>query len=455
MSERTLLGAVVLLTGVLLCGEARGQDPGGPETDVPSWHHAAPRPLGLDEALRVAQNASPLLESAEARVDVAHSRRREAYGGWAPSVNLGYAYSNSSTGRLDPTGQEIVNTSWSTQLTAGYNVFSGFSRVTGTRAARRRAVAAEARYEETRHRVEFEVKAAWHQAVAAGELVRAEDRRVARQESQLDSVEVQLAMGRVARPELLRAQVALNNARMALIRARSGAREADFALARTVGLDEPVTPRRDEVADPVSLELELDQLWEAALRTGPGVRGARAEAEAARSEVRVAASRYLPSLSARAELAWSDPEFPPENRSWRVVVQGNYPLFDGFSREARLDEARASSRTAEADERLTLLQLRQDVAAAYDLMVASVDAVRLADQTVELSREELEMQRERFRLGRGTLLEVQEAEAGLAQSEVDRVRAHLDYHQGRSQLEFLIGTELDALVEPGGDGGAR
>lgn len=437
--------------GPLLADAAGAQEPSGPELQAQSWHQVAPRPLALDEALRLARIGSPLLRSADAQLDQAHSRRREAYGGFVPSVNLGYAYSNSSTGRLDPTGQQIVNTSWSTQLNARYDLFSGFSRVTGLQAARRRAHAAEARYDETRHRVDFDVKSTWYQAMAAGELVQAESRRVARQESQLDSVQVLLAMGRVARPELLRAQVALNNARMALIRARSSAREADFTLARTVGLDEPVTPRPDRESEPVPLDADLDMLQEVALDAGPIMQGARATAEAARSQVRVAQSRYLPSLVLRAGWAWSNPEFPPANQSWGLVVEGSYPLFDGFGREARVQEARTGARTAQADERLAALQLRQDVAAAYDLAAAGLEAVRLAEQTVALSREELEMQRERFRLGRGTLLEVQEAEAGLAQAEVDRVQARFDYHLGVARIEYLIGRELSSLGEGSGE----
>jgi len=442
-----LLGIGLLSTARAEAQVAEGDSASFEEEVGPgSWHrHGEPRALGLDEAVRMGVHRSPVLHSAETRVDAAHGRRLEAYGSFLPSLDLGYAFSTSNTGRLDPTGQEITNTSWTTQLGGRYEVLPGLTRASGAQAARRRARAAEARYRETRHRVAFEAKVAWFEAVAAGEQVRVEERRVARQGSQVDSVEALMAAGRVARPDLLRARVALNDARMALIRARSAARDADFALARVVGADEPVTPRVEEVPEPEPLPLGLAELIRAAVGAGPAIEGARAEVEAARAEVTRSASAYLPNLALRGGLAWNSPEFPPRRRSWQIVVQGSYPLFDGLSREARLDEAQATARAAESDARLTELQLREDVAAAYDLVQTGLEAVELAEQTVELSREELEMQRERFRLGRGSILEVQEAEAGPARAEADRVRARFEYHRGRAELEYRMGRELAAL----------
>lgn len=446
------LGTAVIVMAALVMGvggvpvELHARQAAEDEVGPGSWHRGAqPREIGLDEAVSTALLRSPVLHAAETRVDAATSRRREAYGRFLPSVGLGYAYVNSSTGRLDPTGQEITNTSWSTQLTASYDVFSGFSGVTGAQAAGRRALAEEARYDEAREQARLDTKVAWFDAVAAGETVRVEASRVARQRSQLELVELQLEMGRVARTDALRAEVALNTAMMALIRARSAARAADFALSRTLGLEEPVTPRRDEVGDPVPLGVGLDELLTAAQADAPLLRGAAADLEAARAEVNRARSSYFPSLSIQGGWAWSDSEFPPSRGSWRVGVSGGVPLFNGFSRETRVDEAQASSRAAAAGQRLAELQIAEDVAAAFDLVGTALQAVQLADRTVELASEELEMQRERFRLGRGALFEVQEAEAGLAQAEADRVRARFDYHTGRAQLEYLIGMELTEL----------
>lgn len=412
-----------------------------------------PRPVSLDEAVEIALRQSPDVDEAAARVEGAESGRLGAFGSFLPRVDLGYGYSNSSTGRLDPTGQGITNTSWTAQLTASYNLFSGFSRLSRVRSARRDVRAANARFEERRYQTILDVKTSYFAAVANRELVAVQERRVERQEAQLDSVRVGLEIGQLARTDVLRSQVALNNARLELVRARSAARASNFELSRAVGAGEPIAPSPEASLDPEPLPFSRERLQTMAVAAGPSLRAARAEAEAAAAQVGVRRSAYLPDFNFSGGWAWSNEEFPPQRRSWRIFLFGSYPLFDGFRREEQLGRAEADANAARARARATELQLVADVNAAYDQAETARSSLRLAETTVELSREELEMQRERFRLGRGTILELQEAQIALEQAEADRVRARFDYQLGLARLEYLLGRDLPEGEEDGGDAG--
>lgn len=417
---------------------------GTPDTDV--------RRITLEEAIRTALLRNPDLSMAEADLDEAEADRLSAWGSFLPDVSAGYGYSKSSTGRLDPTGQQITNTSWFSELRAGYDVFSGLRRVTDLRGTRRRVSAADARLEERRFETILRVKTSFYSAIAARQLVEVERDRVRRQEAQLDSVSVQLELGRVARTDVLRSEVALNNARLALIRAESAARTATFRLAREVGLREPATPADEADLEPRPLELTREEAVTVGLRAGPSVSSARADAEAASAEAWSARSRYLPDLRVEGVWAWQAPEFPPADRSWQVFVFGRYPLFNGFQRESEVARRSARADAARAEERAAELELRAAVDSAYSMIEAALASISLAEQTVELAGEELAAQQERFRLGRGTILEVQEAQIALQQAEVDRVRARLDYQVGVAQLEYLLGEELSWGPADGSEG---
>lgn len=412
----------------------------------------APRLLTLREAIDAALRRSPDLAITEAERDGADADRLAAYGAFLPSLSFDYGYSLSSTGRLDPTGQTITNTSYTGQLTARYDIFSGFRRVADVSASRRRSEAADARHRDRRFRVVLETKTAYFEAVAARELAEVERDRVRRQEAQLDSVRVQLELGQTARTDLLRSEVALNVARLALVRAENAARTADFRLARAIGSPEPVEPSEADVLEPRPLPLDREAATAAALGAGPAVGSARAEAAAARAGVLAEKSAWLPEFSFAGGWAWSDAEFPPTNRSWRIFVFGGIPLFNGFQRENRIWQARARADAAEATARAEELRVREEVQAAYDAVEAARVSIDLAATTVALAREELAATQERFRFGRGSILEMQEAQISLRQAEADVVRARFDYQVGVATLEYLLGTELEGVAGRGSGG---
>ncbi len=442
MRRATSLVLLSLLTSLPLTAQVPEREDPSPEAAVRPIDRPEARRVGLEEAAELALLRSPTLGRAEAELDGARGERLRAYGALLPSLEVGYGYSNSSTGRLDPTGQTITNTSWSTELTARYDVLGLFRRTSNLSAARQRATAAGARYAEERYRAALDAKTAWFEAVAARELAAVEEGRVRRQEAQLDSVTVQLELGEVARTDVLRSEVALNEARLTLVRARNAVRTADLALARAIGEEGPVVPSATEVPDPRPLALSREEALARGLGTGPAVRSARAEADAAEAGLKSASSAVLPQLGFAGGWAWSASEFPPEQRSWRILLFGGIPLFNGFQRENEIWQASARADAARADARSAELRLREEVEAAFGQVEAALSAVALADKTVELSREELEANQERFRFGRGSILELQEAQVALGRAEAERVRARFDYHVGVATLEFLLGADL-------------
>lgn len=453
--RRGAASLVVALSVLALSGPASGSlaaqvptqeepvsEPAAQVTDPAVPVRPDARLVGLEEAAELALRRSPALARAEAELDGARGDRLRAYGALLPTVELGYGYSNSSTGRLDPTGQTITNTAWSTELTARYDVLGFLRRGSNLTAAREQTTAAGARHREERYRAVLDAKAAWFEAVATRQLAEVEANRVRRQEAQLDSVQVQLELGQVARTDILRSEVALNEARLALVRARNAVRTADLALARAIGEEGAVAPSSTEIPDPQPLPVSREEALASGLGAGPAVRSARAEAEAAEAAVRSARSAFMPELSFAGSWAWSATEFPPDRRSWRIFLFGGVPLFNGFQRENQIWQASARADAARADARSAELQLREEVEAAFGQVEAALAAVELSDKTVDLAREELEANQERFRFGRGSILELQEAQIALGRAEAERVRARFDYQVGVATLEYLLGTDL-------------
>jgi outer membrane protein TolC len=397
---------------------------------MPASGQEVAREVSLVEALELARTNSP-------------NGELSAWGGFLPSVSLGYSYNNSSSGRLDPTGQSITRTNYSAQLTGGIDVFRGLRRFSDLKGAKLGVEASSARYRQAEYQTVEAVKIAYYNAVARRELLRVEGDRVQRQEDQLSFVNQQLELGRATRSDVLRSQVDLNNARVALLNAENAARASTYTLAEAVGMAEPLAPEAEADLTGTDVRVDEGEIMARAMIGAPSLVSARADAAAAGMGVASARSSYLPSLRLSGGWAWSNSDFPPQNRSWSLSLSGSLPIFDGFSRENTLYRAQAQRDQAVAGERAAEIGLRKDIDAALGTITAAQASIGLADQTVELSAEDLRVTQERYRLGLATILDLQSAQITLRQAEVDLISRQFDYQIGLARLEALLGSDLN------------
>jgi len=436
--ERRVRRAAVLALAALVvgAGEVRGQEGGGWQSGVEA------RGVTLTEALELARVNAPALEQRASQLEVAKYGEMTAWGQFLPDLSLSYQYNNSSSARLDPTGQALTTSSYSAQLGAQIDLFRGGRRFSDLRGAKRGVDASTARLRETEYLTRESVKISWYNAVATRELVRVEADRVTRQVDQLGFVEQQLELGRATRSDVLRSQVDLNNAKVALLNAENGARTAQYALAEAVGVTEPLTPVTESPMEAEPVAASRDQLLDLALTASPALTAVRAQAAADEAAVSSAKAAYLPTLALSGGWAWAKEEFPPRNRSWRVALSGSLPLFDGFNRERALYQARATLDQTRTTERAEELALRKDLDQALGTIDAAAASIDLADQTVELSSEDLRVTQERYRLGLATILDLQSSQITLLGAEIDQIRRRFDYQIGLARLEALLGADL-------------
>ncbi|MEJ2547145.1 MAG: TolC family protein, partial [Gemmatimonadota bacterium] len=114
MIRERRVGRVLVLAGIGLAmgwGEVRGQEA--------AWESGTmAREVTLSEALSLARENAPALEQRLSQLEVSKYGELTAWGQFLPDLSLSYQYNNSSSGRLDPTGQTITTTSYSAQLGA-------------------------------------------------------------------------------------------------------------------------------------------------------------------------------------------------------------------------------------------------------------------------------------------------------------------------------------------------
>lgn len=118
------------------------------------------------------------------------------------------------------------------------------------------------------------------------------------------------------------------------------------------------------------------------------------------------------------------------------------PLFDGFAREQRVQEAVASSDDARFNVRARELAITADVTAAYLTLTTAAKTAALQEQNASKAKLELKFTQDRYRSGAVNLVDVTDARAAYERAESDRINAVFDYHKAFAALESAVGRPL-------------
>lgn len=314
------------------------------------------------------------------------------------------------------------------------------------------------------------------------------------------------AAGGATRLEVSQAEVTRGRAEVALLQAENLARTERLRLLQQLGVDldrDVELTSQFAVFEPA---WTVEQLLDVAMRSHPGLRAARAEESAARAGSRAAKTAYLPSLrisggwsgfvrrtgsdqflldrarnSAQNQVSNCEftnaianglngglPGYPqdcsryvltaeqeqavlaandlyPFNYSknpFSASIDISFPIFDGFTRERQLQEARVLADDAKHRRRAEELNRKADVTTNLLALQTAFRSVELEDRNAATAAEQLYLAQERYRLGAGSILELTQAQEGKARADQARLAALYTFHETLAALEAAVGVPL-------------
>ncbi len=149
-----------------------------------------------------------------------------------------------------------------------------------------------------------------------------------------------------------------------------------------------------------------------------------------------------PSQVAQTKAMYTGFPFAFQNIPRSLQATFTLPIFDGFQREQRVEQAEVDRENARYNERARDLQLTADVTSAYLTLTTSVRTVDIQDQNAGAARQALSLAEERYRVGAATFVDVTDARAAFERAENDRISAVYDYHKAFAALESAVGRPL-------------
>ena len=370
------------------------------------------QPLTLAELERMALTNNPTLVQAQALVDAADGKAKQA--GLFPNPTIGYTGDEISRGPIIRGGEHGFFIEQTIPLGGKLKL---------SRSVFEREVAqAEAILEGQRLRVLNTVRALYYQALAAARRVEMREQLTALSAEAVTVSRQLFNIGAADRPDLLEGEIEAQQADLALVSARNSQARTWQRLGLVVGDPRLVPQPLDGNIDAVPPMLNRQRALETLVRDSPELKAAKAAVERAEVALQRARKEPIPDLTMRAGLRYNRKllEPGPSPVGWEAFadVGVTIPIFNrNQGNVAAADAELARTRAEVVRLELTLRSRLADVFEQYSTTLQRVQAYRT--QIVPRAEEAHNLFLARFRetavaypqvlIAQRTLLQVTEA----------------------------------------------
>jgi TolC family type I secretion outer membrane protein len=393
----------------------------------------------LDEAIALALKSNPDMVSANADVDMASARVREAQGAALPQVTLS---GSAGTGRADLGGFFGFGKSdidpRAAQIEVRQPLFTGGALLAGIDQAKQGRDASLRLSQSARAGLTTRVAQAYGGVLSAASTHDMVQTYLTATEEVSRQAELRFKAGEIPRSELAQAQARLADGRAQLARARAFLAEARAQYHSVVG-QEP--DHLEPLPLPLVSDLDLDAAMAQAEHGNPDLAAAQAAVRAARDGVRMAEAEHLPSLALTASASTLRDQFFPGYRSDGTVVgvQGRWTLFAGGAINARIAEARAGLRKAQANQSRAESAVRQGVVTAWNEVRAAHEAELASADQLKAASAALDSLRNEVRVGQKTTLDLLNAQRDELEARAQHERAKVNAVVASYRLKAVLG----------------
>jgi len=421
-------------------GTEKGIDPG----------KAMDKLLTLEACVRIALDKNPLIRAAQEGIAAAKEGVGEAKAPYYPDLALNAGYSRWQkhgflpSGFIRPGASSLIGPTddWAAGMKARYIIFDSGERQAKLRAANAGKGLAEEEAVRVRLDIVLDVHLSYYSFVSALENQSVAREQLARAEDHLRLARERKAAGVVSKVDVVRAQVGVGDAQLALVRAENLIRIFRGNLNTSMGL--PVEFPIEVEAQPGEVkppdDTDISKAFDQAIHGRPELKAYLKRIETVRSSVEGARSAYGPKIKAEAGYGWRDKDFLPRDEEWLAGVTIDLPLFTGFARKHRLARTKADLSKEEAEMERMIQKVRQEVWTAHSKLKETYQAVKTAEIIIQDAMESHRLARERYKVGAGTITDLLDAETALARTEANLASAQWDYHIARAVFQRSTGS---------------
>ena len=445
------LSLAVLLAAPAVVAQTSGTSPVA--TNLPAW---VTRPLSLADALNTALQQNGTILKAKNDLDASYGIVVQTRAIVVPKIR--------ATGQFEAIAENSIDTpagitfpfgtdkSWGAEVRVVQSIYEGGRMLSGLRAARLTKEQAFLQYQTVVADTLLATRLAYYDVLMAAQQIVVNEASVELLSKELEDQRRRYEAGTVPRFNVLRAEVAVANARPALIRARNQYRISKNMLSNLLGYNLPreiwddIPLRLTDTLDAVSYQIDLPAAIQQALQNRTELGVLRKAEELGKEGIVNAAAGYKPSVQIFGGYGDRSSQFTSdlgvERKGWLAGAQLNWDIFDGMLTRGKVMQAKALHEKSKTDLDDTSRRIELEVRTAYSTFVEAREVLESQQKVQEEADEALRLARARADAGTGTQLDVLNAETSLTQARTTQVQALHDYAVARARLERAIGQGM-------------
>lgn len=255
----------------------------------------------------------------------------------------------------------------------------------------------------------------------------------------LQRVQKQVAAGRVLKTDQLQVEVALNRVKQQLVENNSSQQSLGAALRNSLGLTGGSSLLLTK-ADLERVDNEFNyQGNDLSCYQRQACKAVELDIKRAQVQAKSITASYLPSVNLSLLETRSDGQLFVADRDKRAMLEFSWALFSGGQRLSKKKEINALEAAQKSQLRVFQESIKLQIIQAKSAMENAESQMRLAKASLSLDTERLRLSRNRYEGGLLNIDELLDAEASLARSESDVVRAQLERLIANTKMHSATG----------------
>ena len=422
-------------------------------TNLPAW---ITRPLSLVDALNTAAQQNGTILKARNDLEASQGIVVQTRAIVVPKLRATGQFEEIDHNSIDtPQGSTFqfgTDKSWTTEIRLVQSVYEGGRMLSALRTARLTKEQALLQYRTVVADTLLAARVAYYDVLVALQQIVVNEASVELLRKELEDQQRRYDAGTVPRFNVLRAEVAVANARPALIRARNQYRISKNVLSNLLGYNLPrdiwddVPLQLTDPLDAAPYQIDLPAAIQQALQNRTELGALRKAEELGKEGIVNATAGYKPSVQIFGGYGDRSSQFTSdltvERYGWLAGAQLSWDIFDGTLTRGKVMQAKALHEKSKTDLDDTARRIELEVRTAYSTFIEAKEVLESQLKVQEEADEALRLARARADAGTATQLDVLDAETSLTQARSTQVQALHDYSVARARLERAIGQDM-------------
>lgn len=416
--------------------------------------------LDLNTSLKIAMDNNPNIKIAELEIQRVDYSRKEAIGALLPSVNAQGSYTDNVMKQVMfmpesfaalMGGQRFMEMGYKNSYTGAISAQLPLVNFTIWQNLKNKQTEIDLIIEKTRaSKIEMrkQVKDAYFALLLTKSSLNVLEKSYTNALETLKNIENSYKQGVVSEYDYIRAQVSVNNLNPTLINARNSLDLAKMQLKMILSLPSNINIIVNEELDTYSNKIHSVNTLDInnALVENTELKQMDLNIISLRNQLKLINTQHLPSLTATGNYIYQtqSEDFKFKDYHWvssaSIGLNLNIPLFAGMTKVNQAKQVKISINALELQKdylkegmSLSVQAAVNSMNAAKEQLIANKDAIKQAQRGYEIAKV-------RYEVGTGTLLELNDSELSMTQSNLNYQQSLYNYLSAQANLEKVMGV---------------